>query len=739
MSNVIDAVFKLTDNFSAPMSKIMGSLNEASSAGKKTRRNLDTIGKGLTKTGDTLTKSVTLPIVGLAVAGVKTAADFEKSMSNVRAVADASDEEFSDLTETAKLLGRTTLYTATEVADGMTEVAKAGWSAEDITVGMEGILNAAMASGESIEDIATITANAITSFKGLNGEMGLTAGDAQKVADILTYAANATTTDVMEIGNAFQYVAPSAASMGFNIEETTTAIAAMASAGIEGSVAGTTLKSTLTNLVKPKVQKTLEELGVEVTDQKGNFLSLNEIIGNMREGFSDLTQEEKLYYAYSIAGKTGQSGLLQLLSYSSDAYNELSDAMYAAGGTSENTAKIMGDNLEGKILLFKSALEGLAIEITEDILPKLTELVDKGTELVTAFTEMDPEQQDMILKWVAFAAALGPVLSILGKIVSFASAVGGLVANLSMIGGAAGGAAAATAGAGAAAGAGTAAGGAGAAAAGAATGFSALLGPLLLIVGVVALVIARFDEFKQTIQSVKDNYAAWKEQFADTTGIGTFGAAIQHLSESVAPVISFLGAVISGFADLVVSVFDGLLNSQGFTMFISGLESILSGVIDVFASVIEFLTDFITGDWNAAWDDLAGVVEGAIEIIVGLVEGVAGILGSLASGVKGVAEWASDKWNQYVVGDTEGNASGTNNFAGGLTRINEQGGEIVNLPSGTQIIPHDLARNQIGNSYGSTVTITGNTFTVREDADIDRITDALVRKMYRAQANMGMA
>lgn len=736
MSNVIDAVFKLTDNFSAPMSKIMGSLNEASSAGKKTRKQLDTIGKGLTKTGNTLTKTVTLPIVGLAVAGVKSAADFEKSMSNVRAVADASDEEFSDLTETAKLLGRTTLYTATEVADGMTEVAKAGWSAKDITVGMEGILNAAMASGESIEDVATITANAITSFKGLNGEMGLTAGDAQKVADILTYAANATTTDVMEIGNAFQYVAPSAASMGFNIEETTTAIAAMASAGIEGSVAGTTLKSTLTNLVKPKVQKTLEDLGVEVTDQKGNFLSLNEIIGNMRDGFADLTQEEKLYYAYSIAGKTGQSGLLQLLSFSSDAYNELSDSMYAAGGTSEDTAKIMGDNLEGKILLFKSALEGLAIEITEDILPKLTELVDKGTELVTAFTEMDPEQQDMILKWVAFAAALGPVLSILGKIVSFASAVGGLVANLSMIGGAAtaGAGAAAAGGAGAAVGAGgAAAGGAGAAAAGAATGFSALLGPLLLIVGAVALVIARFDDFKATIEAVKENCS------------GTFdkvGEAFGRFVGSFAPYITVLGGALNGFADLVVAVFDGLLNSAGFTLLVQGIADFATGIIDILTGINEWLTGIFLGDWDMAFQGMYEIVFGAGELISGVIEGLFGLIGSLASAVKGVGDWASEKWGQFTSwasGDTEGNASGTNNFAGGLTRINEQGGEIVNLPSGTQIIPHDLARNQIGNSYGSTVTITGNTFTVREDADIDRITDALVRKMYRAQANMGMA
>ena len=204
---------------------------------------LQTVGSSIEGVGRKLLP-VSAAVTTAGVAGLKVAADFEKGMSQVKAITGAAGEAFERLREKAIELGADTAFSSGEVADAMTEMAKAGWTTEQILDGMAGVLDATAASGESLGSVATIVADAITGF-------GLAAADSSRVADLMTQAANSGTIGITDLGESYKYIAPVAQSMGLSIEDVTTAISAMSMAGIKGSQAGTALRTVLANLVKP--------------------------------------------------------------------------------------------------------------------------------------------------------------------------------------------------------------------------------------------------------------------------------------------------------------------------------------------------------------------------------------------------------------------------------------------------------------------------------------------------------
>lgn len=397
--------------------------SEADSASKtmanKIGTNLSKAGKSLTSAGTTLTKTVTVPLLGVGAAGLKVASDFEKGMSEVKAISGATGQQFDSLKDKAVELGASTAFSAGEVASAMTEMAKAGWNSQQIIDGMSGVLAAAAASGEELATVSTIVADTITGF-------GLAAADSTKIADLLTQAANSGTIGVTDLGESFKYIAPVASSMGLSVEDVTTAISAMSMAGIKGSQAGTSLRTMLTRMVKPTddVALAMNELGLELTNSDGTFKSLDDIVAMMRNSFAGLTDEQKTYYATVLSGQEGMSGLLSLLNLTEEEYNAIALSMDNAGGVAEETAAIMQDNVQSKIEQLLGSLESLSIKLGDFIIPYLQDFVLWLTSLVDKFTALDPEMQKTILTIAGIALAVGPVISIIGKLTS---GVGGIV------------------------------------------------------------------------------------------------------------------------------------------------------------------------------------------------------------------------------------------------------------------------------------------------------------------------
>ena len=356
---------------------------------------------------------VTAAITGIGAIGIKVASDFEKAMSGVQAITGATGADFETLREKAIELGATTSFSAGEVAEAMTEMAKAGWTTKQIVEGMAGVLDATAASGESLGTVSTIVADAITGF-------GLAAKDSARVADLMTQAANSGTIGVADLGESYKYIAPLAQSMGLTIEDVTTALSAMSMAGIKGSQAGTSLRTVLANMAKPSktVATAMEELGLSITNSDGSFKSLDQIVGIMRTEFAGLTEDQQAYYATALAGKEGMSGLISLLNLTQEEYDDLSASMSNCSGIAGETAAVMQDNLQSKVEQLGGSLESLAIKLSEYVIPYLTGLVEKITAAVEAFTNLSPGVQKAILVIAGIVAVVGPLLIVVGKVIS---------------------------------------------------------------------------------------------------------------------------------------------------------------------------------------------------------------------------------------------------------------------------------------------------------------------------------
>ena len=397
---------KFSKGFVSARNDLKVFLDQSSTATQK----INGLSSAMSTVGGILSKT-TLPIVGVGTAAIKTAADFESAMSQVKAISNATGSEFENLKDEAIELGSSTVFSASEVANAMTEMAKAGWSSQQIMDGMSGVLDAAAASGEDLATVSTIIADSITTF-------GLSASESARVADLLSQSANAGTISVYDLGESIKYIGPVAKTMGFEIEDVVTAITALSTAGIKGSQAGTSLRTMFARLVKPteNVQAAIDELGIVLTDNEGNFLDMNTILESMREKFSRLTPEQQTYYATVLAGQEGMSGLTALLSMTQEEYDNIARSMENATGTAERTAEVMQDNVKGALEQFSGAAESAGIVLGNRMLPYIRRATEYVTGLTERINEMSDEQLDSIVHFAGMAAAIGPVLLVSSKL-----------------------------------------------------------------------------------------------------------------------------------------------------------------------------------------------------------------------------------------------------------------------------------------------------------------------------------
>lgn len=332
--------------------------------------------KGLKATGAILAGTATA-IGAIGAASVKVGPDFEASMSKVAAISGATGDDLKALTDKAKEMGATTKFSASESADALQYMAMAGWKTEDMLNGLEGIMNLAAASGEDLATTSDIVTDALTAF-------GLSAEDSTHFADVLAQASSNANTNVGMMGETFKYVAPVAGALGYTAEDTALAIGLMANSGIKASQAGTSLRSIMSRMAKPtkEVQGAMDKLGVSLTDSNGNMKSLNEVMGDLRNGFAGLSEAEAAEMAAALGGQEAMSGLLAIVNASDDDFDKLSDAIYSCDGAAKRMADTMNDNLQGQITILKSGLEGLGISLYENMEAPLKEVVKEAQNMV---------------------------------------------------------------------------------------------------------------------------------------------------------------------------------------------------------------------------------------------------------------------------------------------------------------------------------------------------------------------
>ena len=558
---------------------------------------------------------VTAGVTALGTIAVKTGADFDAAMSKVAAVSGATGSEMDALREKAREMGSKTKFSASEAADAMNYMAMAGWKTNDMLSGIEGIMNLAAASGEDLASTSDIVTDALTAF-------GLSASDSGHFADILAAASSNANTNVSMMGETFKYAAPVLGSLGYSAEDSAIAIGLMANAGIKSSQAGTALRSAITNLAKPTdtVASAMEQYGISLTDSSGKMYSLRELMEQLRQKLGGLSEAEQAQAAASLFGKEAMSGMLAIINGSpadfeklSNAIDTCSDTVDGYNGTTEKMAAVMQDNLAGQVTILKSQLEELAISFSDILMPTIRSIVSHIQELVDKLNQLDPQTKETIVKIALVAAALGPMLVVLGKTISSVGTVFSAVSKLPALFSTVQGGIGAITGA-----------------------LGVSLGPLLAIIAAVAALVAAFVHLWKTNDEFKSNIIAIWEQIKSTfTG----------LTQGITDRLNALGFDFESFTDVLKAAWDGLCNLLApiFEGVFQNISNIFSGFADIFLNSLDVLIGLFTGDWEQCWDGIKGIFTSIWNFVVNTFRNIMNTLKGIADVVLG---WFGTSWNE---------------------------------------------------------------------------------------------
>lgn len=415
-SNVVDIVIKATDQFSSVFNLIR---TNAESSANSITSSFQRAGNNMTSIGKTMSTAISLPIAGIGAAALKAGMDFEAGMSSIKALTGASSEEMVKLHDLALKMGQDTKYSATEAAKGLEELLKAGMSTEQV---MNGGLNAALSlatAGElELADAAEIMSTAMNAFKA----DGMSAGDA---ANILAGCANASATSVGELKFSLAACAAVASSVGVSFADTNATLGVFAQNGLKGSDAGTSLKTMLMNLQPHSKAATvaMEQLGIITADganqfftAEGKLKSMAEVAGVLKTSMAGLTDQQRLQVMQTMFGSDAIRAANILYKEGADGINNMKAEMSKV--TAEEVAKEKMNNLKGSLEQLKGTLETTGIKMYESKAGPLKALADGVQKAVEAFNNLPPGMQSTIVTIGLFVAAVGPVLMIVGSLIS---------------------------------------------------------------------------------------------------------------------------------------------------------------------------------------------------------------------------------------------------------------------------------------------------------------------------------
>lgn len=372
---------------------------------------LTALGAGAVNLGSTLTGAVTTPLVGIGVAAMTTFGNFEQQMNRVKAISGATGGQFDQLKQRAVELGASSVFSASEVAQAMENMASAGMNVNDIYSASAGVMDLAAVSGRDMGLAAEAVASAMNQF-GIAGE------NATHVADVYAKAAADTNAETVDMAEAMKYAGPVMSSLNSSFEETAAAIGIMSNAGIKGSQAGTTLRTAMQRLAAPTdvASKLMQSLGISAYNSEGQMKPISELLPHLQERLSGLSEEQRNNALNTLFGKESLSGMLALLDSAGPEFDGVVSGLQNSNGAAKEMADTMNSGLTGSIENLKGKLETAAITVSERFAPYIEQLADKVGELTEWFTNLSEEQQDQIIKWGLVAAAAGPALVVFGKI-----------------------------------------------------------------------------------------------------------------------------------------------------------------------------------------------------------------------------------------------------------------------------------------------------------------------------------
>ena len=328
-----------------------------------------------------MSRNLTLPLLAVGAGAFKTSVEFESSMAKVKAVSGATGKEFKELEKKARALGSSTTFTASEVSSLQLEFAKLGFSSIEINEVTEATLNLAQATGSDLAEAAAVAGATLGGFQ-------LQAKETTRVTDVMAAAFSSTPLDISSFRESMKNVAPVAEKAGVSLEQASAMLGVLAKAGIKGSRAGSALR------------RILSDLGATG--------------GNVGDAIKKLSEKGlTMGGAMDEVGRSAQTALL-VLSSGTDDVDELTKSFENSSGKAKEMSDIMNDNAKGSIKEMMSAIEGVAISIGKILTPTLQNITKTITALAQKFESLSKPTQKIITGMFATAAAVGPLMYVLG-------------------------------------------------------------------------------------------------------------------------------------------------------------------------------------------------------------------------------------------------------------------------------------------------------------------------------------
>ncbi|MBA4542885.1 phage tail tape measure protein [Thermoactinomyces daqus] len=648
------AISQVAAKFTADISQLQASMVKAQAsvqaAGAAIEKSGNDMGKSFEKAGTSFEKAgrkiqdqgfavgaalgTAGTVIGAALGfSIKKAADFEAEIDKVGAIAGASSSDMQRLRQAALDLGASTSKSASEVAQGMQQMAAAGYSTNQIIAAMPGVIAAAEASGE---DMATVT-DVVTA--ALNG-FGLKASEASHVADVLAQSANQSAADINDLGYAFKYAAPVAKQLGFSLEWLSAAVGVMTDAGLKGEQAGTTLRMALARLVDPpkEAAKAIEAMGISLTTANGKIKPTPQLLNEVMTKLRGMGKEQRTAAASTIFGTEAMSGMLVLLNKSPSAFNKLVAGLEKSDGAAARTAKQMKENLKGSIEQLGGAVETLQISIGDALSPAINVIAQALTKLANWFNNLSQPMKSFL----AISAAIVSILLIVGSVIALA--VAGLGAMAAAFGVAIGTVAAT---------------------------IGIIAGVVAAIIAIGAAIVYAYNHFSgfrkfvnQTWEAIKAGFSklvaylqpAIKEVtsfFMEQWGIVTqwVHEILPNLKEAFSNILNGIIALVSPFAKTVMAYFKWAFPAMIITVKTTWniIKTVISTAITIIINIINIFAGVFTGNWKQVWNAVVEITQtlwnSLVQILTALWNGLIAVLKVLWAPI---GEFFSNLWNGIV-------------------------------------------------------------------------------------------
>ena len=606
-------------------SKTNQTLSKIGEVGSK----VESFGNGVTNVGKKVSVA-SAAVTAMGGAAVKTAADFESSMSQVQATMGITKDSMSTLdgqsvntmdalSDLAKEMGAKTAFSASECAEALNYLALAGYDTQEMADTLPTVLNLAAAGGLDLASASDMVTDAMSA-------LGMKTSDANKMVDQMAKTASSTNTSVGQLGEGILTIGATAKTVKGGTAELNTALGILANNGIKGAEGGTHLRNVILSLQNPTdgAAKTMEKLGVQTYDSEGNMRSLNDILGDLNKSMDGMTSAEKANIIATIFNKTDLASVNALLANTGDTWTDLQIAIENSGGAAQQMADTQLDNLKGQLTILKSAVEGFAISIGDALMPMIKNIVAKIQSFVDWLNNLDKGTRQVIVKIGLFVAALGPFLVILGtviskvgvamqafsklglKLTSLMSNAGGVSGIMGKVGAAIGG----------------------------------ISAPVVAVVAVIAVLAAAFvhlwrtnEDFRNSIIAIWERIKSVFSGFAQgiTDRLNALGFDFQNFKEVVS-------ALWNGLCNFLAPIFEGV-----FTQIANILETVLgviTGILDVFIGIF-------TGNWSQAWEGVKGIFGSVWDFIKNTFTNYMNVIQNVANVVLG---WFGTSWNEVWTG-----------------------------------------------------------------------------------------